>query len=231
MKQPYLYSNIKHVSHRAVVVLPEIFGVTDFIKGVVDKCAEEFQMPAYALDHFYAVTGKFEVFDYAKDAERGMAIMNQMTGEQFMNLFTQALDEIQAEQPDIQEFIVLGFCFGGRLAYLSGVDKRVSRVVSFYGGQPHKEGYYKGMTPVGALAEARKGDEGLAVLGLYGGQDASIPAEDRAKTKQLFGQAGISYTEKVYEQAGHAFFNNARPTMYSAQAAAEAWQAVIDFIR
>ena len=114
---------------------------------------------------------------------------------------------------------------------MSGVDKRVSRIVSFYVGQPHKEDYYKGMTPVGALTGARKGDDHLAVLGLYGGQDTMIPLEDREHTKQELATAGIAYIEEVFGQAGHAFFNDARPTMYNKQVANEAWQKVSDFIK
>lgn len=212
------------------MVLPEIFGVTDFIKSVVDRCAQELKVPAYALDHFYAVTGRAEVFDYAADMEKAVAIMNQMKGEDFVALFVKALGEIQAENPTISEFIVVGFCFGGRLAYLSGVDKRVRRIVSFYGGQPHKDDYYKGMTPVGALAHARAQDEDLRVLSLYGGQDAMIPAEDRQRTKQELAAVGLDYNERVFQQAGHAFFNSSRPTMYNARAANEAWRAVVEFL-
>ena len=212
------------------MVLPEIFGVTDFIKRTVDRFAEELKLPAFALDHFYAVTGKTEVFDYATDVDKGAEIMNRMRGEDFVGLFTKALDEIQAENPSITEFIVVGFCFGGRLAYLSGLDKRVVKIVSFYGGQAHKDDYYEQMTPVGALAHARGGDNKLQVLGLYGGQDASIPAEDRAKTQELLGQTGINYTEQVFERAGHAFFNDARPAMYNAEAAQASWQRIQAFL-
>lgn len=229
MNKPYIYANTTHKTNRAVIVLPEIFGVTEFIQRTVDRFAREFEIVAFALDHFYAVTGEVEVLDYSTGMARGVEIMQQMTGEGFYRLFTQALDEIQAEHSEISEFIVVGFCFGGRLAYLAGMDERVSRLVSFYGGQPHMPNYFEGKSPVEALAAAR-GGSGLEVLAFYGGQDESIPAGDRAKTKQLLGEASIHFTEKVYEQAGHAYFNDSRPERYSAEAAQQSWAVVKEFI-
>lgn len=232
MTKPYLYTNTAHYtqqSTKAVIVLPEIFGITDFIKGVTDRFAEEFSLPAFALDHFYSVTGVAEVFDYYGDYSRNMEIMNSMKGEGFYKLFQQALSDIQAEYPTVTEFIVAGFCFGGRLAYLAGMDARVSKVVSFYGGEPHVPNYFDGKSPVEALVDAREGSR-LNVLAFYGGQDESIPADDRTKTKELLELAKIDYTEKVYEHAGHAYFNDSRPERYNAEAAKESWNVVKDFI-
>jgi carboxymethylenebutenolidase len=229
MNKPYLYSNTKHRATKVVIVLPEIFGITDFIKNVTDRFADEFSLSAFALDHFYSATGKVEVFDYYGDYSRNMEIMNNMKGEDFYKLFQQALGEIQAEHPAITEFVVVGFCFGGRLAYLAGMDERVSKLISFYGGQPHAVNYYEGKSPVEALTDARGGSR-LKVLAFYGGQDESIPADDREKTKELLAKAGIRYVEKVYEQAGHAYFNDSRPERYNAEAAAKSWEVVKDFL-
>ncbi len=229
MNKSYIYTNSSNKSNMAVIILPEIFGVTDFIKRATDRFAKEFKLPVFALDHFYAVTGKCEVFDYAKDMDKGVEIMNRMTGDGFFEFFAKTLGEIQIEHPGITEFIVVGFCFGGRLAYLAGMDERVSKVVSFYGGQPHLPKYYEGKSPVEALILARGGNA-LQVLSFYGGQDESIPAEDRVKTKQLLGAAGIGYTEKVYGQAGHAYFNDSRPERYSAEAAAGSWVDIKKFL-
>lgn len=229
MNKPYLYANTKHEATKAVIVLPEIFGITDFIKQVTNRFADEFSLPAFALDHFYSVTGKAEVFDYYGDYSRNMEIMNSMKGEDFYKLFQQGLDDIQAECPSITEFIVVGFCFGGRLAYVAGMDERVSKVISFYGGQPHAPNYFMGKSPVESLIDARSGSA-VKVLSFYGGQDESIPLEDRAKTKQLLESAKINYAEEVYEQAGHAYFNDSRAERYNADAAKESWEVIKDFI-
>ncbi len=229
MNKPYLYSNTKHRATCAVIVLPEIFGITDFIKSVTDRFADEFSLPAFALDHFYSVTSKAEVFDYYGDYDRNVAIMNQMHGEDFYRLFQQALEDIQEEYPDITKFVVCGFCFGGRLAYLAGMDSRVTNILSFYGGQPHIANYFEGKSPVEALAHTR-GDSQLEVLAFYGEQDESIPAQDRVKTKELLGAAKIGYTEKVYADAGHAYFNDARTEKYNVEAAKDSWKVIQNFL-
>jgi carboxymethylenebutenolidase len=36
---------------------------------------------------------------------------------------------------------------------------------------------------------------------------------------------------KIYSGADHAFFNDQRPEVYNADAAADAWQRTIDFLR
>lgn len=232
MNKPYLYTNTAHYtqqSSKAAIVLPEIFGITDFIKSVTDRFADEFSLPAIALDHFYSATGKVEVFDYYGDYTRNMEIMNSMKARDFYKLFTQVLDEIQAEYPNLKEFVVVGFCFGGRLAYLAGIDERVSKLISFYGGQPHLPSYFEGKSPVEALIDARR-DSKLQVLSFYGGQDESIPTEDRAKTKTVLEEAKISYIEKIYPEAGHAYFNDSRPERYNAEAAKESWKVIKNFV-
>ena len=229
MNKPYLYANTTHIANKAVIVLPEIFGITDFIRNTTDRFAEEFRLPAFTLDHFYSVTGKAEVFDYYGDYSRNMEVMNNMKGEDFYKLFQQGLGDIQVEYPGIIEFTVAGFCFGGRLAFLAGMDERVSKVISFYGGQPHMPNYYNGKSPIEALTDARAASN-LEVLAFYGGQDESIPATDRVKTKQILASANISYAERVYEQAGHAYFNDSRTERYNADAAKESWEVINHFI-
>lgn len=235
MSQLYLYASEQNPQHtqatRAVIVLPEIFGITDFIKRTTEKFASEFALPSFALDHFYSVTGKAEVFDYHTGIEQGEAVMGQVTGEGFYKLFTQALDDIQAELSSVKSFVVCGFCFGGRLAYLAGMDKRVAKAISFYGGQPHIPDYYEGKSPIEALVAARQGDSKLAILSFYGGQDESILSDDRAKTKQALLAAKIDYTEKVYDEAGHAYFNDSRTDRYHSEAALASWADIQDFLK
>ncbi len=86
-----------------------------------------------------------------------------------------------------------------------------------------------GKSPVESLIDARSGSA-VKVLSFYGGQDESIPLEDRAKTKQLLESAKINYAEEVYEQAGHAYFNDSRAERYNADAAKESWEVIKDFI-
>ncbi len=225
----YLYHSPKGNQNvnSAVLVLPEIFGLNDFIKATTDRLATELACPAFALDHFYAVTGQNQIFDYS-DHEAAFAPAQAMTAGQFLGLLTKALNEIQQQLPTIKALAVVGFCFGGKLSFLAGTDQRITKVASFYGSRPHD-----GLVPGGvvtALAKARTQDPHLKVFGFYGQRDASISPADRAQTKQLLTAAGISYQDKIYN-AGHAFMNNERPDMYSEAASRQAWADVLRFLK
>ena len=206
MNFDYLYVSPKHLSGKnwAIIVLPEIFGIHPFIKQVTDNLASEHQVLALALDHLYAGTGKIELYDYETGHEQAFTAMNAVTGEKFLDLFTQTINQVRKLHPEIEHFVSLGFCFGGRLALLSGVHGGVSKIVSFYGGGPHAE-FYRGKGSVEALANARA-ESDLDILAFYGEQDQMIPATDRVKTKDLLSKAHINYTEHIYN-CGHAFAN------------------------
>lgn len=230
MDKAYIYLNSHHDSQRdwAVVVLPEIYGLHPFIRKTVDDFAEEFGVVALALDHLYAGTGQSERYDYQTGAAAGMAAMQQVTGAAYLDLLGSLLEELQRQYPAVRHVAVCGFCFGGRLAFLSGVDKRVERIISFYGAGPHAP-FYNGLGCVEALTTARAHDTKLKVLALYGGQDNSIPVDDRTQTEKLLHQAGIAYQADVYDDAGHAFANYERSS-YNPAAAQAAWLQIGQFL-
>ena len=67
-----------------------------------------------------------------------------------------------------------------------------------------------------------------AVLGLYGADDARINAGlgDLAKA---MAEHKKDFEMRIYPGAGHAFFNDTNPTMYRKEAAADAWDRVLRF--
>ena len=70
------------------------------------------------------------------------------------------------------------------------------------------------------------------VLGLYGGQDASIPpAQVEAMRAALAAgnEAARASTIVVYPDAGHAFHADYRPS-YDAKAAQDGWRRCLDWL-
>lgn len=124
---PQLYSSPQSRADatRAIIVLPEIYGLNDFVKSVTDRAATELGVQSFGLDHFFAANGQKNEIGY-DEHDKGASLMAQVTGERYLELLSLSLDEITQNHPDLQEIVVLGFCFGGKLAYLSGVDPRVS---------------------------------------------------------------------------------------------------------
>lgn len=233
MKLDYIYQSPGNFEKplTALIVLPEIFGITDFISQTTDKFAKELNMPSYALDFFYQLNHISNKFDYEADMQKGIELMQQMRGEDFLTIFNNAIEKITSASPSIENIIVCGFCFGGRLAYLSGLNDKVKKIISFYGAGANMPSYLEDKSCIGALSDKRSNDSGLSILSFYGGVDDSIPIEDREKTKSLLGESGINYHEVVYSDAGHAFFNNHRAKMYNELASNKSWEEIVEFVK
>ncbi len=232
MNLDYLYEskNNSNNSSTAVIILPEIFGLTDFITGVADRFAVQFGVSAFALDFFYQLNHTANKFDYETEMQKGVELMQQMRGDDFLMIFNEAIKNIASSHPNISRIVVCGFCFGGRLAYLAGLNDKVDKIISFYGAGANQPNYINDNTCIGALSAKRENDSKLSILSLYGGLDDSISIADRDKTKDSLIKSGIKYQEVVYEQSGHAFFNDQRPQVYNASAATDAWNKIVEFM-
>ena len=214
-------------STQAIILLPDIWGLTNYASHTAEMLSQRYNSPCYILDYFYQLTGQTSNFDPHTDQTTATALMAKLTGEDFIKIFQSAVYEIQKSQ--LEKLTVIGFCFGGRLAYLAGLSKTVIKIVSFYGAGAHSENYYQGKTPAEALCDARKADANLEVLSFYGTKDESIPAEDQLKTAQEFQNAQIAYTAKQYP-TGHAYFQEGRES-YDREAAEKSWQDLDVFLK
>lgn len=201
----------------AIIMIPDIWGLTDYSEQTAQSFATDYARPCYILDYFYQLTSKPSRFDPNRDGHIAPALMDKMTGEDFMTIFKKAVEQIKKNQPGLNAIQVIGFCFGGRLAYLAGLEESVNKIVSFYGAKAAMSDYYDGTSAVGALCDERGGDSSLKVLSFYGKNDESIPENDRATTQQLFAEANIAYQSFEYA-AGHAYFQKGRPN-YDASSA------------
>ena len=213
---------------KAIIMLPDIWSQTDYATTTAQALSQRYGQPCYMLDYFYQLNKKANNFDPQTDQAEAVGLMAKLTGEDFVAIFQSALEEIQKAQPQIVELTVLGFCFGGRLAYLAGLSKIVTKLGSFYGAGAHTADFYQGHTPIEALTMARGGDTSLKVLSFYGSQDASIPEPDRAKTALELRNTPTTYTAQQYP-AGHAYFQQGRDS-YVQPAAEKSWQDLDTFL-
>lgn len=112
---------------------------------------------------------------------------------------------------------VVGFCMGGQLALYAAQEHgdRIACAVDFYGIHPS--------VPI----EPKR--IGAPVLGHFGERDQSVPV-DRVKALAAEVQAAGGSFEVHFYDAGHAFFNDTRPTVFAPDAAQLAWQRTLDFL-
>jgi carboxymethylenebutenolidase len=109
---------------------------------------------------------------------------------------------------------VMGFCFGGGLTWslLAAGEARPAAACPFYGPLPDSHDFSK--------AKA-------AVLAFYGETDARVDATRDAAVAALEA-AKLPHEIKVEPGAGHAFFNETKPSFVPA-AAADAYTALLDW--
>jgi dienelactone hydrolase len=212
---------------RAVIILPEIFGLNNFIHQTTDTLSLKLNLPVFGLDIFYPILGQRKITSYSNF---GIAaeLKNKLTSELFINLLKENLDRIQTKYPQIKKFSVLGFCFGGRLAYLSGIDNRINKIVACYGSGMNTP-YFKNLTSIEALTKERKFDSSLRVLSIFGSQDFSISSEDKNVIIAKMLEAEIDYSQ-IIVPAGHAFLNFERPEVYSPLISNQVWPDIYNFL-
>ncbi len=224
MNQPYIFESSKNTElsgNEAIIVLPDIYCQTDYSKRTTEEFAQAFGKPVFMLDYFSIYTKQANSFT-ENDRESVHALMENFKGDEFVTFFQNALVEIKKAYPSVTQFIVIGFCFGGRLAYIAGGEKEVSKVFSFYGGGAHTPDYVQNKTAIEYLVSKRSGD--LQVDSFFGLNDPSIPEEDRRKTKEELTKAGVSYEAHEYN-AGHAYFQEGRKN-YDSAASQSSWEVL-----
>jgi len=113
---------------------------------------------------------------------------------------------------------LLGFCMGGQLALFAAAEHpdAIDAVVDFYG-------IFNPKVPVD-LSKLR-----VPVQAHFGEHDGSCPSAQVDALIAGIDAAGVTCELYRYD-AGHAFFNDTRPTAYNAEAAGLAWTRAVEFL-
>jgi carboxymethylenebutenolidase len=116
----------------------------------------------------------------------------------------------------VQKIGITGYCMGGTFALRAACEiSELAAAAPFYGDIPEESVLKKLRVPT---------------LFIAGNRDAWINPE---KVKGLI-EAARTYdlpVEAISYAADHAFFNDTRPEVYDAEAAADAWRRVLDLFR
>jgi len=200
----------KQGSGPEVIVIQEWWGLVDHIKDVCDRFAAE-GFVALAPDLYHGKTTK-------SPDEAGKLMMAMRIDEAERDLGA-AVDYLSTLDSTTSEKIgAVGFCMGGALAlYTATKNPKVGACVVFYGGHPKVKPDLPNLH--------------APVLGLYAEKDGFVtPALARDLERKLK-DLGKQIEVNIYKDADHAFFNDTRPEVYNAEAAADAWQRTVEFLR
>ncbi|MDA0789528.1 MAG: dienelactone hydrolase family protein [Proteobacteria bacterium] len=120
---------------------------------------------------------------------------------------------------------IIGFCMGGRLAYLyAAEDHSMKSAVVFYGGNIMVPWGHQGPSPYDRTPEI-----GCPILGLFGGQDTNPSPEDVIRISVALDKHSKVHEFHSYADAGHAFLNTMRPS-YRKESGADAWQKAVAWL-
>jgi carboxymethylenebutenolidase len=175
----------------AVVIIQEIFGVNGHIRSV----AEQYALAGYvalAPDVFWRAQRRVELGYEGADREKALALLQKTDVERTVADLGAAVRALQGRAETVGDKVAaIGYCFGGRLAYLMAAQGSADVGVSYYGGgiQNHLD-----------LADKIR----VPMLFHYGEKDAGIPLDAVAQVKARFD--GRSNTAlHVYPGAEHGF--------------------------
>lgn len=174
----------------AVLVIHEIFGLTDWVRGVADQLAEAGYI-AIAPDLLSGTApgggGTAELG--GNDAVR--KAISSLPPEQITGDLKAVADYLRKLPACDGKLAVAGFCWGGGQSFRFATnEKDLTAAFVFYGPAPERP------QDLARIA--------CPVYGFYGGNDARITATV-PKASELMKQAGKTYEPVVYEGAGHGF--------------------------
>jgi carboxymethylenebutenolidase len=203
----------------AVVVIHEIFGLTDWVRLVADQLAAAGYI-AIAPD---LLTGKGP--NGGGTAELGgddavRKVIGTLPPDQITADLNACVDYVSKLPASNGKVAVGGFCWGGGQTFRFATNnKNVKSAFVFYGNGPTSEADIKRIE--------------CPVYGFYGGMDNRINATI-PKSEELMKSAGKTYDPVTYDGAGHGFMRageapNANPGNKNAHD--EAWTRWKDLLK
>lgn len=188
----------------SIVVVQEIFGVNPHIRSLVDRYAE-YGYRAIAPAVFDRVERGIEL-DYDADGiARGRELAGEITWDPVMADVAAAVEHVSSTGP----VGIVGFCFGGSVAWLAASTLPVAAAVGYYGGQIH---------------ELIDRSPTVPTMLHFGELDGGIPLDQ----VHAIDAAHPDVSVHIYEGAQHGFSCDARAS-YGALPAAIAWGRTLGF--
>jgi carboxymethylenebutenolidase len=190
-----------------LVVLQEAFGVNRHIRSVADGYAKDgFLAIAPAL--FDRIERGVELGYEAADLQKGIGYARQSNPQDVMKDVAAALGYVRNHK--VQRCGVIGYCFGGTMAWLAATRLNVDRAVGYYGGQ---------------IARFAQENPSCPVMLHFGTLDKHIPREDIEQVHAAHPEIKIFWYE-----ADHGF-NCTDRSSYNAMAAKQARDRSLEFLK
>lgn len=202
-------------SHSGMIVLQEALGVNAQIRGVADRYAR-LGFVAIAPELFHRARPGYEATKIVMDEL--MPLIRGLTPEGLVADVKAAHRWLTAEGGVSEDRIAaMGFCMGGRAAYLANSELPLAAAISYYGGS---------IAP--ALLD-RATSIHAPHLFFWGGEDKSIPPEQHRAVVDALRAAGKKFVDVEFSDCDHGFFNE-QSERYNESAARQSWALSVAFL-
>ncbi len=214
-------------SFPTIIVIQEAFGVNRHIQKVCDRyAAEGYVAVAPALFHREHPNPQLGYGD--EDAPVRNRYMGALRDDEIVDDIDQVIRWTQGNQfrrTNGRGVGIVGFCVGGRIAYLAATScADLHAAVCYYPGRVLLP-FGDGPAPIDKTSNIT-----IPVMGNFGGQDQNPSPEDVATIEAKLKEAGVSYDFKSYPDAGHGFNCDERGS-YNQAAAEDAQARSLAFFR
>ena len=212
---------------RAVIVLPEIFGLNRWVRGVADRLSAA-GVPALAMPLFARTAPELELGYDPESTREGRRHKDATSTEGILADVQASIHWLRRTLPANGQplrITVVGFCFGGHAALLAATLADVQVSLDFYGAGVSR-GRPGGGPPSLELLPFVQGE----LHCLCGSIDPLIPSSDqRAIQAALRAEdpTGLRLRYSLLEGADHGFMCEARDQYHQASAR-EGWRLLLD---
>ena len=190
----------------AIVLIQEWWGINDHIRDLAGR---------YANEGYLCVAPDLYRGRVAADTSEASALMQALAIEDGVETIGKAIDATR-ETYAVEKFGITGYCMGGTFALRAACEMpELGGAAPFYGDIPEDKVLAKLTVPT---------------LFIAGKRDNWITPEKVNGLKTAARKYNLPL-EVVSYDADHAFFNDTRPQVYNAEAAADAWRHVLAHFR
>lgn len=198
-----------------LILFQEAYGVTDYIRDIAQRLAHEgYVTAAPELFHRTAPPGfTINYTDFGAAAPHYQATNTDTIASDAKAVYEWLKSDLHVDNSSIG---AIGFCLGGRCAYIANATLPIQAAVSFYGG---------GIASILDLAGSQSGP----ALFFWGGLDQHIGPDQRHAVAEAMSKAGKSATTVEISDANHAFFRDVGQT-YNPTASKHAWALTRSFL-
>jgi carboxymethylenebutenolidase len=201
----------------AIIVIQEAFGVNDHIQDVTRRFAAAGYL-AVAPALFHRAGGGTAPYD---DFSQVMPLFDGVSDDGILADVDATIAHLEGQGFARSRIGIVGFCFGGRVTFLTAARRALGAAVGFYGGG------IVSSSPLGLPAlVSEAADLQTPWLGLFGDLDQGIPVDDVEVLRGALAEASVVADVVRYADAEHGFHCDARDA-YHEESASDAWRRTL----